>query len=82
MEREDGCLGQVSEICADGEPGADGKEAARIKLCLKSGASKAEIATNLEAVLADITKNDEMDAGVKAALTAKLQAKIAELKAG
>ena len=82
VDLEHGCPGQVIEIAADGAPGANRKEAAKIKLCLKAGASKAEIATHLEAVLADIAKNDDMDAGVKAAMTAKLQAEIAKLKAG
>lgn len=74
------CPGEVIEVSADGAATADRKEAARIKLCLKTG-SKAETATRLEQVIADIDKN-EMDAAVKAELKAKLTAKIAELRAG
>ena len=68
------------EVSADGAATADRKEAAKIKLCLKAG-TKAETATRLEEVIADIDKN-EMDAAVKAELKAKLTAKIAELRAG
>ena len=74
------CPGQVIEVSADGAATGDRKEAAKIKLCLKAG-SKAETATRLEQVIADIDKND-MDAAVKAELKAKLTAKIAELRAG
>ena len=73
------CPGELIEVSADGA-GADKKEAAKIKLCLKT-ASKAETATRLEEVIADLDKND-MDAAVKAELRAKLTAKIAELRAG
>ena len=74
------CPGQVIEVSADGAATAGRKEEAKIKLCLKAG-TKAETATRLEAVIADLDKN-EMDAGVKAELKAKLTAKIAELRAG
>lgn len=74
------CPGEVIEVSADGAATGDRKEAAKIKLCLKTG-SKAETATRLEQVIADIDKN-EMDAVVKAELKAKLTAKIAELRAG
>lgn len=50
------------------------------KLCL-DGATEAETATRLEEVIADLDKRGEMDAGVKAQLTTKLTAKIAELRA-
>lgn len=74
------CPGEVIEVSAGGGATADRKEEAKIKLCLKT-ASKAETATRLEQVIADIDKND-MDAAVKAELKAKLTAKIAELRAG
>ena len=78
------CSGQVFEVSAaapaTGTADSQRKEEAKIKLCLKS-ASKAETATKLEDVLADLDKN-EMDAGVKAELKAKITAKIAELRAG
>ncbi len=73
------CPGEVIEVSADGAASADRKEVAKIKLCLKTG-SKAETATRLEQVIADLDKN-EMDAAVKAELKAKLTAKIAELRA-
>jgi beta-lactamase regulating signal transducer with metallopeptidase domain len=73
------CPGQVIDVSANGAAGPDKKEAARIKLCLKAG-SKAETATRLEQVIADLDKND-MDPAVKAELKAKLTAKIAELRA-
>lgn len=74
------CPGEVIEVSADGAASGDRKEAAKIKLCLKAG-TKAETATRLEEVIADIDTN-EMDAAVKAELKAKLTAKIAELRAG
>ncbi len=74
------CAGEVIEVSADGAAGADKKEVAKITLCLQA-ASKAETATRLEEVIADIDEN-EMDAAVKAELKAKLTAKIAELRAG
>ena len=75
------CPGEVIEVSADGAATANRKEAAKIKLCLKAG-TKAETATRLEQVIADIDKNDDMDAGVKAELKFKLSAKVAELRAG
>ncbi|HEV2044591.1 MAG TPA: M56 family metallopeptidase [Sphingomicrobium sp.] len=74
------CPGEVIEVSADGAATAERKETQKIKLCIKAG-SKAETATRLEQVIADIDKN-EMDAAVKAELKAKLTAKIAELRAG
>lgn len=75
------CPGQVIEVSADGAASADRKESQKIKLCLKAG-TKAETATRLEGVIADIDKDGDMDAGVKAELKAKLTAKAAELRAG
>lgn len=75
------CPGQLIEVSADGAASADRKEEQKIKLCLKAG-TKAETATRLEGVIADIDKNDDMDAAVKAELKSKLTAKIAELRAG
>lgn len=82
VDLEHGCPGQVIEVGADAAQGADRKEAAKIKLCLKAGMTKAETATRLESVIGDMDKNDDMNPAVKADLKAKLQAKIAELKAG
>lgn len=82
VDLEKGCPGQALDFTADAAPGADRKEAARIKLCFKAGQSKAETATRLEGVIADIDKQSDMDAAVKADLKAKLSAKITELRAG
>lgn len=75
------CPGEVIEVSADGGSTAQRKEAAKIKLCLKT-ASKAETATQLEGVIADLDKQSEMDPAVRTELKAKLTAKIAELRAG
>ena len=75
------CPGQVIDIAADAAPGANRKEAAKLKLCLKAG-TKAETATRLEGVIADLDKQGDMSAEVKADLKAKLQTRIAELRAG
>ncbi len=75
------CPGEVIEVSADGGSTAQRKEAAKIKLCLKT-ASKAETATRLEGVIADLDKQSEMDPAVRTELKAKLTAKIAELRAG
>lgn len=79
---ESKCPGEVVEVSAGGTGGADRKEVAKIKLCVKAGQSKADRAASLERVIADLDKGDEMDAGVKAELKAKLLARIAELRAG
>ena len=74
------CPGQAIEVSADAAPGANRKDAAVIKLCLKAG-TKTETAARLEQVISDMDKND-MDPGVRAQMKAKLAAKIAELRAG
>ena len=75
------CPGQVIEVSADGAVDSGRKESQKIKLCLKVG-TRAETATRLEGVIADIDKDGDMDAGVKAELKSKLTAKIAELRVG
>jgi len=82
VDLEHGCPGQTIEVGSDATSGAGRKEAAKIKLCLKAGLTKAETAARLESVIADMDKNDDMNPAVKADLKAKLEAKIAELKAG
>ncbi len=77
------CPGEVIDVSAESgasakDPGR--KDVAKIKLCLKAG-TKAETASRLEEVIADLDKRGEMDAGVKAQLKAKLTAKVAELRA-
>lgn len=74
------CPGQTFEVSADASPAGDRKEVAKIKLCLE-GATKAETATRLEGVIADLDKSDGMDAALKAQLKTKLAAKVAELRA-
>ncbi len=77
------CPGQAIAVSAEGGAGAKDpgrKDVAQIKLCLKAG-TKAETASRLEEVIADLDKQGEMDAGVKAQLKAKLTAKVAELRA-
>lgn len=75
------CPGQLIEVSADGSATADRKEMQKIKLCLKAG-TKAETASRLEGVIADLDKQDDMDAAVKAELKSKLTARIAELRSG
>lgn len=74
------CPGQTIDVSAENGPGGDRKEVAKIKLCLKAG-TRAEAAAQLEEVVADLDKRDEMDSGIKAQLKAKLTTKIAELRA-
>lgn len=57
------------------------KEQQKIVLCTKSG-SREETAKALENVIETVNNNDEMSAIAKADITAKLKAKIAELRAG
>ena len=75
------CPGIVTKVEAGGASGPEKKEQAKIVLC-SSGTSKADAAKGLERAIADIDKNDEMDAAIKADLKAKLTARIAELRAG
>lgn len=75
------CPGVLTVVEASPAGTEEKKEKARIVICSKGG-SKAEAAQGLERALANIDKNDDMDAAVKAELKAKLTAKIAELRAG
>jgi beta-lactamase regulating signal transducer with metallopeptidase domain len=72
------CPGKLTTVEADGGAGPDKKEKAKIVLCSKGGTTADQIKT-LEGALARIDSNSDMDAGVKADIKAKLQAKIAEL---
>ena len=74
------CPGEMIDVSATDAAAKDKKDQARIKLCFNTK-SKAETATRIEQVIADIDKND-MSPAVKAELKAKLTAKIAELRAG
>ena len=61
----------------------DGKgKRSRIIICSKPGSSKAETAASLERVLSRIEGTNDMPAENKAQITAKLKARIAELRAG
>jgi bla regulator protein BlaR1 len=75
------CPGKLTEVEAAPQGTGEKKEKAKIVICSKSG-SNAEAAEGLEKALARIAENDEMDPAVKADLTARLKAKIAELRAG
>lgn len=74
------CPGQRFEVSADSSTGGNRKQVAKIKLCLE-GATKAETATRIESVIADLDKSDDMDTALKAHLKTKLAAKLAELQA-
>jgi hypothetical protein len=73
------CPGKLTTVEADGAPAADKKERAKIVLCSKGGTTAEQI-KGLEGALARIDSNSDMDAGVKADIKAKLQAKIDELR--
>ena len=61
---------------------ADGKvEKRRMLICTKGAATKEEAIQGLEKALGRVQANAEMDAAIKAEISAKLQARIAELKA-
>ncbi len=75
------CPGLLTQVEAAGDDAADKKEKARIVVCSRSG-SKSEAAEGLERALAEVERNSEMNAAVKADLKAKLTARIAELRAG
>ena len=55
------------------------KNQAKIVICSKGG-DRAKAAEGLERALADIEKNDDMNPAIRADITAKLKAKIAELR--
>lgn len=75
------CPGKKVEVDASPAGSADKKEVAKIVICSKGGTNE-EAAKGLERALANVQGNSDMDPAVKADLTAKLQAKIAELRAG
>ncbi len=75
------CPGMLTEVEAAPSGTDEKKQKAKIVICSKGG-SKAEAAKGLERALAEIDKNGDMDAAVKADLKAKLTARIAELRAG
>ena len=65
-----------------GQPNAEGKvEKSRIMICAKGGATKSESIEGLEKALARVQSDREMNPSINAEITAKLKARIAELKA-
>lgn len=75
------CPGALTVIEAGTAGTEQKKEKAKIVVCSKT-ANKADIAKGLETALANVEKNDDMEAGMKAEIVAKLKAAIAEAKAG
>lgn len=72
------CPGIVTSVEAAADSSADKKQQAKIVLCTKGG-TKAEQIDGLKRALARIQSSTDMDAGLKAQVIAKLQARIAEL---
>lgn len=75
------CPGTVTEVEAAPQGTNEKKEKAKIVICSRSG-SPAEAAQGLEKALERIAANGDMDPAMKAGLSARLRAKIAELRAG
>ena len=80
LKRE--CPGETIGVEADAAKEADGKkEKAFVLICAKKGDTKESAVKGLEDALARIEGNADMDPAIKAQIRAKLQAKIAEMKA-
>ena len=73
------CPGTMTTIESDVGSSGDKKEQRKIAICSKSG-DKAEIAAGLEKALARVEKDTDIDAAARADISAKLRAKIAELR--
>ena len=73
------CPGEMTIIESSAGGGDQKKEQRKIAICSKSG-DKAEIAAGLEKALARVEKDTDIDAAARADLSAKLRAKIAELR--
>jgi beta-lactamase regulating signal transducer with metallopeptidase domain len=77
------CQGQKFEITSDGQADKNKVERQRFLICAKGkGESKAEFAESLQKAIDRIQSEADMSAATKAEMTAKLQAKIAELREG
>lgn len=74
------CPGSLTNVDVDTGATAGKKEQAKIVICSKTGSNE-DIANGLERALANVEKNDDMDAELKSKLKARLQAKLAELRA-
>jgi len=77
--REMKCPGEMTTIESSAGSSGDRKEQRKIAICSKSG-DKAEIAAGLEKALARVESDTDIDAAAKADISAKLRAKIAELR--
>ncbi len=75
------CPGQLTVIEANAGDSPDKKEKARMVFCSRS-ADKAETAAGLEKALARVEGDKELNAALRADVSAKLRARIAELRAG
>ena len=73
------CPGEMTIIESSAGGGDQKKEQRKIAICSKSG-DKAEIAAGLEKALARVEKDTDIDAAARADISAKLRAKIAELR--
>lgn len=77
--RDHKCPGELVTVESAPAGSDQKKEKAKIAICSKTG-DKAEIAAGLEKALARLEKDSDMDAALRADMSAKLRAKIAELR--
>jgi beta-lactamase regulating signal transducer with metallopeptidase domain len=83
MPKMGACQGQKFEITSDAHPDKNKVARQRMVICAKTkGESKAEFAESLQKAIDRIQSEPDMSAATKAEMTAKLQAKIAELREG
>ncbi|MES2902635.1 MAG: M56 family metallopeptidase [Pseudomonadota bacterium] len=75
------CPGELTVIEATAGDSPDKKEKAKMVFCSKSG-DKTEMAAGLEKALSRIEGDKEMNAALRADVSAKLRARIAELRSG
>lgn len=75
------CPGELILIEAATGKSPDKQEKAKMAFCIQSG-DKSEAAAGLEKALARVEKDSEMNATLRTDLSAKLRAKIADLRAG
>lgn len=78
--RDHKCQGELITVESAPAGSDQKKEKAKIAICTKAG-DKAEAVAGLEKALARIEQDSDMDAALRADMTAKLKAKIAELRA-
>jgi len=77
--RMEKCEGEKFEITGGT---ATDKKRSVIKLCLKPGTNKADVADRLEKVVAEMQASSQLPAEQKAEMLSRLRARIAELRAG